>query len=144
MQATEHKPNDSQPEETKVADQKIDDPKTAAFKSEVIDQVLKVTLIDKRVLYGKLICLDNQKNIVLADSIEQIPEEFIAPVNKQLAFHARSTINSAGYIKLGKEESENAELMSKIDKEFGKDKFYLGQVIVQGKSIAKIEIQRQQ
>ena len=128
--------------EEKVAEQQPEDPKVTEFKSKFIDKTLKITLMDKRILYGKLSCIDNQKNIVLSDTIEEISEEFIAPVNSQLTFLAKSQIIAANVLEFNKEQLENTNLMTEVDKEFKKNKFYLGQTTVQGKSIEKIEIQK--
>ena len=129
--------NTKNPEE-----QKPEDPRITEFKKQFVDKVIKITLTDKRVLYGKLSCIDKQKNIVLADSIEQIAHEYIAPVNEQLSFLARSSLKASNYVEVEKDQLENQELMEKVDKEFAKNKFYVGQVIVQGKSIEKIEVQK--
>lgn len=137
------KPQEANAEEKKVAETIPEDPKVTEFKSKFIDKTLKITLIDKRILYGKLSCIDNQKNIVLTDTIEEISSEFIAPVNSQLTFLAKSPIIASNYLGFTKQQLENTEMMAAVDKEFRKNKFYLGQTTVQGKSIAKIELQKQ-
>mmetsp|Transcript_45092 Transcript_45092/g.52154 ORF Transcript_45092/g.52154 Transcript_45092/m.52154 type:complete len:149 (-) Transcript_45092:229-675(-) len=129
-------------EEKKPVEKEPEDPKITEFKNKFVDKTLKITLIDKRILYGKLSCLDSQKNIVLTETIEEIADEFIAPVNSQLTFLAKQQIVASNYLGFAKEHLDNTETMAAVDKEFKKNKFYLGQTTVQGKSIAKIEVQK--
>lgn len=112
------------------------------FQSSVFGKIVKVTLNDERILFGQLHCVDSSKNLVMLDAVEQIPSQYNAPISSHLNLFVRQGISATKYLDLPLETTENAELMEKINTEFAKDKFLVGQVIVPGKVIKKLEIQK--
>lgn len=112
------------------------------FNDSVFGKIVKVTLEDNRILYGNLHCVDSRKNLVLMDAIEQIPSPYIAPISAHLKLFIRYPILAQNYLSLPQEITEDKEIMEEINAQFAKDKFLVGQVIVPGNVVTKLEIQK--
>jgi small nuclear ribonucleoprotein (snRNP)-like protein len=111
------------------------------FLENVINRIVKITLDDGRVVYGTLHCIDKQKNMVLVEAIQEMDQQFVAPVNESLNFYVKNENKSQKYIEYPESVKNDENLLKQVDREFWRNKFYVGQVIVPGKNIKKLEIQ---
>lgn len=111
------------------------------FLENVINKSVKITLDDNRVVYGTLHCIDKQRNMVLIDAIQELDQKYVAPINESLNFYVKNENKSQKYIEYPENVKNDESLLKKADKEFWRNKFYVGQVIVPGKNIVKLEIQ---
>lgn len=59
-----------------------------------------IELKDDRKIYGQLICVDKQRNIVINDSITEVDAKYNTPVNKDLKIYLRNEIVAKKYITL--------------------------------------------
>ena len=60
------------------------------FLNNVLGKYVKILVTDGRIFYGELECIDNQKNIVLKDALEEIPLKYVSPINKELEFYVQA------------------------------------------------------
>lgn len=111
------------------------------FKENVLGKYVRVQLTDDRNIYGNLHCIDKEKNMVLVDAIQEINEKYVAPLNQTLKFFVKNDLQPEKYLKVSEEILHNEEKKKILDKEFRKNKFLIGQVIIPGKNIKKLEIQ---
>ncbi|KRX09356.1 Like-Sm (LSM) domain [Pseudocohnilembus persalinus] len=104
------------------------------------DQHIIVTLQDDRKIYGMLQCFDNQKNLVLLDGIEEIDTKYISQINEKLQNLIRY---DNWFLKHNPQFTDqflkNPELAEQVNKKWMKNKFFLGQIILPGKQVKKIE-----
>ena len=112
------------------------------FKDKLLSKIVKVSLIDKRVLYGKLGCIDNLANIILHETIQEIPVEYISKINFKMEYYIRNHIKIQNYIKLKKEILDDVEQLKKMNEEFVKNKFYIGQTLIPSSAIERLEAQK--
>jgi small nuclear ribonucleoprotein (snRNP)-like protein len=115
--------------------------KKQKFKDEVLSRPVRVTLVDGRVLYGKLNCLDQLGNIILMATVEEVAPEYIAPVNESLHISTQGLIKLYNYVDEEVLKDVPEERRKVLEAEFRKNKFYIGQVMVARRSIKAIEVQ---
>lgn len=139
---TETQTNDTE-KVTEAAPVHTDDtPAMAEFRARILNRPVCVTLADERKIYGKINCIDQQKNIVIFDAVEEIPEKYVAKINEKLPILTRSFMKIKNYITLPQEVMGNEEQLKKVEEEFFKNKFYLGPAIIPGHCVTKLEIQK--
>jgi len=119
-----------------------DTPAMTEFRTRILNKPVCVTLADQRKVLGKISCIDQQKNLVMIDAIEEIPEQYVAPINEKLPVISRSIMKIKNYITLPEDVASNEEKVKELEEEFFKNKFYLGQAIIPGHCISKLEIQK--
>jgi len=119
-----------------------DTPLMAEFRNKVLNKPVLVTLADQRKIFGKLTCVDKHKNLVVTDAVEEIPDEYIAKINEKLPILTRSAMKIQNYFTLPEEIINDKAKLKEIEEQFFKNKFYLGQAIIPGFSITKVEIQK--
>ena len=112
------------------------------FKDKLLSKIVKVSLIDKRVLYGKLGCIDNLANLILHETIQEIPVEYISKINFKMEYYIRNHIKIQNYIKVKKEILDDIDQLKKMNEEFVKNKFYIGQTLIPSSAIEKLEVQK--
>lgn len=111
------------------------------FKENVLGKYVRVILSDDRKIYGNLHCVDKFKNMVLVDSVQEIDDKYVAPINQTLKFYVKNQLKPENYLKIPQEIANNEEQKKQLEKEFRRNKFYIGQVIIPGKNVKKLEIQ---
>lgn len=143
--------NQTNPTETQPAVQKTEEPKVshaddtpamAEFRKKVLNKAACITLADGRKVLGKITCIDQQKNLVIIDAVEEVPDQYIAKINDKLPIISRSIMKIKNYIDLPQDVLADEEKLKKIEDEFFKNKFYLGQAIIPGHCVTKMEIQK--
>lgn len=111
------------------------------FKDHVLGKYVRIVLSDDRKIYGNLHCIDKDKNMVLVDAAQEINDKYVAPINENLKFFVRNELRPEKYLKIPEDILQDEEKKKILNKEFRKNKFYIGQVIIPGKNIKKLEIQ---
>lgn len=111
------------------------------YKDQVLGKYIRVVLDDDRKIYGNLHCVDKYKNMVIVDAIQEISEKYVAPINENLKFFVKNELRPEKYLNIPESLLKDEEQKKILDKEFRKNKFYIGQVIIPGKNIKKLEIQ---
>ena len=113
------------------------------FKEKLLSKIVKITLVDKRILYGKLGCIDNLANLILHDTIQEIPLEYVSKINSKMEYYIKNHIKVQNYIKIRKEILDDAEQLKKMNEEFVNNKFYIGQTLVPSSAIKTLEVQKE-
>ena len=110
------------------------------FKEKVLGKQVVVELNDRRKFYGELECIDNEKNLLLKDALEEIPVEYVSPLNPKLEKFISHSYAGEPWV-----NTENVPEDKKLyfEKEFSKNKFKVGGVVVMGKDVKKLMIQKQ-
>ena len=111
------------------------------FKENVLGKYVRVILSDDRKIYGNLHCVDKFKNMVIVDAVQEIDDKYVAPINQTLKFFVKSQLKPENYLKIPQDIATNEEQKKQLEKEFRRNKFYIGQVIIPGKNVKKLEIQ---
>lgn len=107
------------------------DPKQS-FKLKYINQVVRVKCHNKRVFRGKLKAVDFRGNLVLYETVAEIPPEQNCPVNLYLqnALDSKLTLPDPG--NLSEQELKN------VQREYIGSHYYIGAAIISTNDIAKI------
>ena len=113
------------------------------FKEKLLSKIVKITLVDKRILYGKLGCIDNLANLILHDTIQEIPLEYVSKINSKMEYYMKNHIKVQNYIKVRKEILDDAEQLKKMNEQFVNNKFYIGQTLVPSSAIKTLEVQKE-
>jgi len=111
------------------------------FKDNVLGKYVRVVLSDDRKIYGNLHCVDKFKNMVIVDAIQEINDKYVAPINQTLKFFVKNELRPEKYLKIPENIMNDEEKKKTLEKEFRRNKFYIGQVIIPGKNVKKLEIQ---
>ena len=111
------------------------------FKDNVLGKYVRVVLSDDRKIYGNLHCVDKFKNMVILDAIQEINDKYVAPINQTLKFFVKNELRPEKYLKIPENIMNDEEKKKTLEKEFRRNKFYIGQVIIPGKNVKKLEIQ---
>ena len=111
------------------------------FKENVLGKYVRIVLNDDRRIYGNLHCIDKNKNMVIIDALQEIDEKYVAPINQTLKFFVKNDLRPEKYMKIPENLLKDEEKKKKLEAEFRKNKFFIGQVIIPGKNIKKLEIQ---
>ena len=111
------------------------------FKENVLGKYVRVILSDDRKIYGNLHCVDKCKNMVIVDAVQEIDDKYVAPINQTLKFFVKSQLKPENYLKIPQDIATNEEQKKQLEKEFRRNKFYIGQVIIPGKNVKRLEIQ---
>ena len=111
------------------------------FKENVLGKYVRVILSDDRKIYGNLHCVDKFKNMVIVDAVQEIDDKYVAPINQTLKFFVKSQLKPENYLKIPQDIATNEEQKKQLEKEFRRNKFYIGQVIIPGKNVKRLEIQ---
>ena len=117
-----------------------DTPAMAEFRSRVLSKKACVTLADERKILGEIICIDQYKNIVIVHAVEEIPAQYVSSINEKLPGIAKSLMKIQNYANISPELEADPEKLKNLEEEFFKNKFYLGQAIIPGHCITKLEI----
>lgn len=112
------------------------------FQSSILGKPVRVELSDGRRVYGNLHCVDKKKNMVLIDALEEVAPEYIAPINDHLTFFVKNDLKLEKYLRLDEKIKSDEEALKQLDSKFRKGKFFIGQVIIPGKEIVKLETQQ--
>lgn len=112
------------------------------FQSSILGKPVRVELSDGRRVYGNLHCVDKNKNMVLIDALEEVAPEYIAPINDHLTFFVKNDLNLEKYLRLDEKLKSDEAGLKELDSSFRKGKFFIGQVIIPGKEIIKLETQQ--
>ncbi len=54
------------------------------FREHVLGKTVRVELLDGRKIYGKFSCVDQQKNIVLLEGVEEIDPIYVPKISESL------------------------------------------------------------
>ncbi len=112
------------------------------FQSSILGKPVRVELSDGRKIYGNLQCIDKNKNMVLIDALEEVASEYVAPINDYLTFFVKNDYKLEKYLKIDEKIKSDEEGLKKLDTLFRKGKFLIGQVIIPGREIVKLETQQ--
>lgn len=113
--------------------------KIAQFKTKYMDKFVRVTTKNHRVFYGRFIALDDKANILLYETVTEIPDNVSHLINQTLVNVLDSKLQPAKYINVADLPADQAD---KLIKDFPINKFYFGPVMIAGADVLKLEIQR--
>jgi small nuclear ribonucleoprotein (snRNP)-like protein len=83
--------------------------KIARFKSRYINKFVRVTTKNQRVFYGKFIAIDDKANILLYETVTEIPQHLSHPVNQTLVNVLDSKLIPERYINVSGLPEENGQ-----------------------------------
>ena len=110
------------------------------FEEKVLGKQVRVDLNDNRIFYGELECIDNERNLLLKDALEEIPIEYVSPLNAKLEKFIANSFPGDPYVNT---ENVPADKKEYFEKEFSKNKFRVGGVVIMGKDIKKLMLQKE-
>ena len=109
------------------------------FQENVLGKMVRVEITDGRFFYGEVECIDNQKNQILKDAIEEIPEQYLSPLNGKLEVYVQDKFAGEPYICTEKIPMKRLEEFSDG---FSKNKFKVGGVVIMAKHLKRLMIQK--
>lgn len=110
------------------------------FEDKILGKNVVIELKDNRKFYGEIECIDTEKNILLKDALEEIPYEHVSPLNSKLEKFLAHSFPGDPYVDTTKIPNDKREY---FEKEFSKNKFRAGGVVIMGKDIKKLLIQKE-
>lgn len=121
--------------------------------SQLLDKVLRITILDARYFIGRFTCVDSKINLVLTEAEEflpdpQTPEEKAERemVDRYYPKSLRSNMDGPGWGRYAKYAEGDAEAEVELD-ESGQGRLkegrMLGMILVPGKQIVKIELMQE-
>ena len=85
--------------------------------------------------------MDKRCNLVFDNAVEQYSEDYIMEVNFKMKMYYNREPCISNYLELSEEVIGNEELMEELNKQWYKDKFFVGPCVVPGEAILKLEKQ---
>lgn len=110
--------------------------KLELLKKKFFDNYLLITLKDGRKIYGDLKALDNKGNLVVHDTLIEIPKNKLSPLNEFMNYQFDPYEKKTTRL----EKIIEKEFTKEQKKEFFKNKFGLGGVILSIEHITNIQI----
>ena len=109
------------------------------FKENVLGKFVRIEIIDRRVFYGLLECVDNEKNMIIKDAIEEIPMDYVSPLNGKIEVFYNNQFPGEPHVDTSKVPDDKKDYFMQ---EFGKNKFRVGGVVIMGKHLKNMMIQK--
>ena len=109
------------------------------FKNNYIGKYVRITTNNNRVFYGRLSAIDDKGNILLYETVAEIPQDISHHINITLVNSLDGEMNRHNYVDY---EGMTEEQKRKAKEQFAKNKYYFGPVMINNKDVKKAEIQR--
>lgn len=111
----------------------------AYFQQNILGHMVRVDILDGRIFYGEVECIDNQRNLILKDAIEEIPDQYLSSLNGKLEVFIANSYTGEPFVSTAKIPEEKLE---NFGEKFTKNKFKVGGVVIMAKDLKRLLVQK--